>query len=104
MSSELEKSHDTNDGKEFKNVCVVQIGGQPLQREIKIEGKRGRKVNYVHRSEYELKFGGSAQKSNRDFDRKPGIANAFNVEEELVRIGLQLGQFPSFLVGSVLFD
>lgn len=99
VASQLEQSHDADDGEELEDVGVLQVRGELLQRQVDEEGEGGDVVDDVDRGADEEELVGAGDEAHQDLDGEPRVANGFDVEEGLVRVRLRLVQRPGRRVG-----
>ena len=91
VSGEFEEPHDADDAEEFENlVLLLQEGHQ----KVEIEGQNGDEIDDVDRSADEYELVVTDHESDDQFEREPGVADAFDVEESSVWFTLSLLDLP----------
>jgi len=74
------------------------------EQEVEVERQGGDEVYDVNRCPNERQLAGTDDEPNEYFERKPGIADAFNVEEGIVRVCASLVEHPRRRKASVRPD
>ena len=94
MSCQFEESHDTDDGEELENVCILEMRGELLQCQIDEKGECRHVVDNVDRGAYKEELVGTRDETHHNLDSEPRVADGFDVEEGLVSVRLRLVQNP----------
>lgn len=94
MTGEFKQSHDANYGEELEDVRVFQVGCELLKHQIYVEAESGDRVDDVDGRLDEFPLVGRRDEPDEELEREPGVADALDVEEGLVGVGLSLVQCP----------
>ena len=64
------------------------------EQEVEVERQRGDEVDDVDRCADERQLAGTDDEPDENLERKPGVADALDVEESVVRVGALLVEHP----------
>ena len=64
------------------------------EQEVEVEGQRGDEVDDVDRGADESQLAGTDDEPDQDLEREPGVTDALDVEEGVVRVGPLLIEHP----------
>ena len=93
MPCQLTQPHDSNDREKLQHVTLsLQLG----QHEVQIEGEGGDYVYNIHRRPHKVQFARGHHEADDDFESKPSVTGALDVEKGFVWLGLFLCQPPVY--------
>lgn len=94
MSRQLEQPHDSNDGEELKDVCIFEMRCPLLKGQINVKGQRGCQVDKIDGPSDKVILSRTGKEASGELDRKPNIADTFNVKEGFMCVGHLFIQDP----------
>jgi len=94
VTRELEQPHYAYDAQELEDVGVLQVGREPLQRQIDVEAQGRHHVDQVHRALDEVAAIRTRGDPCQELEGEPCVAHAFDVKEDVVGVGAALVQHP----------
>lgn len=93
MPCQLTQPHDSNDREKLQHVTLsLQLG----QHEVQIEGEGGDYVYNIHRRPHKVQFARGHHEADDDFESKPSVTGALDVEKGFVWLGFFLCQPPVY--------
>lgn len=94
MARQLEQPHYAYDAQELEDIGVLQVGREPLQRQVDVETQGRDHVDQVHRALDEVATVRARGDTYQELEGEPGVTDAFDVKEDIVGISASLVHHP----------
>ena len=94
MAGKLEQAKYTDDGEEFKNICIFQMRSQICKNQVNIETECCNKVDNINRAPDKVAHIRTGDKPDEQLQGKPGVADTLDIEESIMSISAILVQGP----------
>lgn len=94
MARQLEQPHYADDAQELEDVGILQVGREPLQRQVDVETQSRDHVDQVHRALDEVATVRARGDTYQELKGEPCVTDAFDVKEDIVGVSASLVHHP----------